>query len=251
MKQEFISMVSHDLRTPLSAIQGSIELVKEGMYDSKDEAGKSALQKMYLSTNRLLTLVNDLLDIEKLEAGKMVKELKRTNLDDVFRKAVGSVAGFAEVHEVEVEYREEDIFVLADEDRLVQAVVNLLSNAIKFSNSPATVQIKTQLIDEKNADQNVPFCEVQIIDQGRGISEEKAKTLFQRYSQAEKSDNKRGVGTGLGLAISKAIVECHNGSIGVRSKEQEGSTFWFRVPLYKGQKAKSTTGETKVAGLQP
>jgi PAS domain S-box-containing protein len=237
MKQEFISMVSHDLRTPLSAIQGSIELFKEGMYDSKDEAGKSALQKMYLSTNRLLTLVNDLLDIEKLEAGKMVKELKRTNLDDVFRKAVGSVAGFAEVHEVEVDYREEDIFVMADEDRLVQAVVNLLSNAIKFSNSPATVQIKTQLIDEQNADQTGPFCEVQIIDQGRGISEEKAKTLFQRYSQAEKSDNKRGVGTGLGLAISKAIIDCHNGSIGVRSKEQEGSTFWFRVPLYKATKA--------------
>lgn len=248
MKQEFISMVSHDLRTPLSAIQGSIELFREGMYDSKDEAGKSALQKMYLSTNRLLALVNDLLDIEKLEAGKMVKELKRTNLDDVIRKSIGSVAGFAEVHEIEIEYEEDERFIMADEDRLVQAVVNLLSNAIKFSNAPASVQIKTQLVKENG--QGEPLLEVQIIDQGRGISEEKAKSLFQRYSQAEKSDGKRGVGTGLGLAISKAIIECHYGTIGVRSKVDEGSTFWFRIPLYKDGQAISLPPDTRVKGAQ-
>ncbi len=91
------------------------------------------------------------------------------------------------MHEVEVEYREEDIFVLADEDRLVQAVVNLLSNAIKVPTRRRLYKIKTQLIDEKNADQNVPFCEVQIIDQGRGIGEEKAKTLFQRTVRRRKA----------------------------------------------------------------
>ncbi|MBX9948571.1 MAG: PAS domain S-box protein [Candidatus Obscuribacterales bacterium] len=235
MKQEFVSMVSHDLRTPLSAIQGTIELFREGMYNSSDEAGKSALHKMYLSTNRLLGLVNDLLDIEKLEAGKMVKDLKRTNIDDVIKKSIGSVAGFAEVHEVKIDYREEDIFVLADEDRLVQAVVNLLSNAIKFSRAPAVVTVETSIPDEKESQLNGAqsrYCEVRVVDTGRGISEEKAKTLFQRYSQADKGDNKRGVGTGLGLAISKAIVECHHGSIGLKSKVDEGSTFWFRVPLW-------------------
>ncbi len=248
MKQEFISMVSHDLRTPLSAIQGSIELFREGMYDSKDEAGKSALQKMYLSTNRLLALVNDLLDIEKLEAGKMVKELKRTNLDDVIKKSIGSVAGFAAVHEIQIDYQEEERFIMADEDRLVQAVVNLLSNAIKFSRAPATVQIETKLVKENAQDE--PLLEVQIIDQGRGISEEKAKSLFQRYSQVEKSDNRRGVGTGLGLAIAKAIIECHYGTIGVRSKVDEGSTFWFRIPLYKDGQAISLPPETRGKGAQ-
>lgn len=239
MKQEFISMVSHDLRTPLSAIQGSIELFKEGMYDSKDESGKSALQKMYLSTNRLLSLVNDLLDIEKLEAGKMVKDLRRTDLNEVIKKSIGSVAGFAEVHEVTISYREQEIFVLADEDRLVQAVVNLLSNAIKFSRTPSTVCVETAVIEDRNEGGISPCCEVRIVDSGRGISEDKVKTLFQRYSQAEKSDNKRGVGTGLGLAISKAIVECHNGTIGVRSKVDEGSTFWFRIPLFDGPESQS------------
>lgn len=235
MKQEFVSMVSHDLRTPLSAIQGSIELFKEGMYDSNEESGKSALQKMYLSTNRLLALVNDLLDIEKLEAGKLVKDLKRTDVRDVVRKSIGSVAGFAEVHEVEVVSEAGETIILADEDRLVQAVVNLLSNAIKFSPQGSRVVIETEVVaSEKNGDDPEgvkDFLELRVVDKGRGISEEKAQKLFQRYSQAEKSDGKRGVGTGLGLAISKAIVEAHNGTIGVRSKVDEGSTFWFRIPV--------------------
>ncbi len=264
MKQDFISMVSHDLRTPLSAIQGTIELFREGMYDSKDDSGKSALQKMYLSTNRLLGLVNDLLDIEKLEAGKMVKDLKRTDLKDVLKKSIGSVAGFAEVHEVKIEYKEEEIFILADEDRLVQAVVNLLSNAIKFSRARATVTIETKLVSGGKANKSGDGksmqgageakaagevqCEVRIIDAGRGIGEDKLKSLFQRYSQAEKSDNKRGVGTGLGLAIAKAIVECHKGEIGVESKLGEGSTFWFRVPLFVEESAKMPPVESKVGG---
>lgn len=254
MKQEFISMVSHDLRTPLSAIQGTIELFKEGMYDSKDEAGKSALQKMYLSTNRLLALVNDLLDIEKLEAGKMVKDLKRSDISDVIRKSIGSVAGFAEVHEVTIAYSEVEIFVMADEDRLVQAVVNLLSNAIKFSHAPSTVTIETAVIEDPKDSLSgmvAPCCEVRIIDSGRGISEDKVNTLFQRYGQAEKSDNKRGVGTGLGLAISKAIVECHHGAIGVSSKVGVGSTFWFRIPLCKDERQKQSGAGLEAAKVQP
>jgi len=251
MKQEFVSMVSHDLRTPLSAIQGSIELFKEGMYNSNEESGKSALQKMYLSTNRLLALVNDLLDIEKLEAGRMIKDLKRTDIRDVARKAISSVAGFAEVHEVEVESQVTESIIMADEDRLVQAVVNLVSNAIKFSDAGSTVYIQSEVVKAEESDKTdgpKEFLEVRVVDSGRGISEEKAKSLFQRYSQAEKSDGKRGVGTGLGLAISKAIVECHNGTIGVRSKVDEGSTFWFRIPM-GGEKMGGTSGVfSKVSG---
>lgn len=235
MKQEFVSMVSHDLRTPLSAIQGSIELFKEGMYDSNEESGKSALQKMYLSTNRLLALVNDLLDIEKLEAGKLIKDLRRTDVRDVVRKSIGSVAGFAEVHEVEVISEAGEAIIMADEDRLVQAVVNLLSNAIKFSPTGSRVIVETEVVhgdaeSEQNETRN-ELLELRVVDEGRGIAEDKAKKLFQRYSQAEKSDGKRGVGTGLGLAISKAIIEAHNGTIGVRSKVDQGSTFWFRIPV--------------------
>jgi len=240
MKQEFVSMVSHDLRTPLSAIQGSIELFKDGMYDSKDAAGKSALQKMYLSTNRLLALVNDLLDIEKLEAGKMVKDLKRVDLAEVIKKSIGSVAGFAEVHEIKLVTEVSETFINADEDRLVQAVVNLLSNAIKFSHSGSTVTVRGELVGKDGKeDGEKSELEVQIVDTGRGISPEKVNSLFQRFAQAEKTDNKRGVGTGLGLAICKAIIECHHGSIGVTSKLAEGSTFWFRIPLYKEEIAGS------------
>lgn len=252
MKQEFVSMVSHDLRTPLSAIQGSIELFKEGMYDSNEESGKSALQKMYLSTNRLLALVNDLLDIEKLEAGKLIKDLKRTDVRDVVRKSIGSIAGFAEVHEVEVVSEAGETIIMADEDRLVQAVVNLLSNAIKFSPTGSRVVVQTELVEaETNGGDSYgkkEFLELRVVDEGRGIAEDKATKLFQRYSQAEKSDGKRGVGTGLGLAISKAIVEAHNGTIGVRSKVDEGSTFWFRIPV-AGQKTSGSFGvATKTTG---
>ncbi|HEY9734347.1 MAG TPA: ATP-binding protein [Drouetiella sp.] len=227
LKQEFTAMVSHDLRTPLSSLHGILELLIAGVYDSKDEIGKNRLQKALGSLNRLLTLVNDLLDVEKLEAGKMKMDLHAISISTAVRKSIDAVAGYAENHKVRVISDVPEISVTADEDRLIQVFVNLLSNAIKFSPPNSTVQVTATLGASDAADS---YCEVKISDQGRGIPPEQVPFLFERFRQTEKTDGKRGVGTGLGMAICKAIVEGHEGSIGATSEVGKGTTIWLRLP---------------------
>jgi PAS domain S-box-containing protein len=226
LKQEFTAMVSHDLRTPLSSLHGTLELLVAGVYDSKDEIGKNRLQKALGSLNRLLSLVNDLLDVEKLEAGKMKMDVGPASVSELIKKSIDAVAGFAESHKVKLVSDAPDIIVTADEDRLIQVMVNLLSNAVKFSPPDSSVTIAASLISVDGADD---CCEIKISDQGRGIPPEQVPFLFERFRQSEKGDGKRGVGTGLGLAICKAIVEGHEGTIGATSVVGEGTTIWLRL----------------------
>lgn len=241
LKQEFAAMVSHDLRTPLSSVHGTLELLLADVYDSRDEVGKNRLRKALASLDRLLSLVNDLLDLEKLDAGKMVMELKPTSVPELIKKSIDAVSGFAESHKVQVSGDAAEIVVMADEDRVIQVMVNLLSNAIKFSPVGASVRISAvqSSSDKDNGARSGESqgagvrrdCEIQIADQGRGIPADQLPFLFERFRQSQKGDGKRGVGTGLGLAICKAIVEGHEGTIGASSEAGQGTTVWLRLPI--------------------
>lgn len=224
LKREFVSMVSHDLRTPLTAVQGTLDLLEEDTYGELTEQGHKRVKVANESVDRLINLINDLLDIEKMEAGKMRLEAKPTSLLKILNNSIESVRTFAERHQVSLELKiDEDIIVAADRDRVIQVVVNLLSNAVKFSPAESLVTVA--------AEKDGAFALVRVIDRGRGIPKEHVDSLFQRFKQVKAADGARKKGTGLGLAICKAIVESHNGSISIRSEEGKGSEFYFTLPL--------------------
>lgn len=223
MKQEFLAMVSHDLRTPLSSIDLFLHLVQRLAYDSLPPAVRDNLSIAERSTKRLLNLVNDLLDIDKLQTGKLLMTFKTTAMSEIIEQSVNAVKNFADQRKVKIDIAENEIEIEADDERLIQVLVNLLSNAIKFSPDGSTVLISSV----KDGD----WAEVRVKDQGRGVPDSHKASIFEKYKQVEKSDSRRGVGTGLGLPICKAIIQQHGGEIGVESGGDAGSTFWFRIPL--------------------
>lgn len=224
LKREFVSMVSHDLRTPLTAVQGTLDLLDEDTYGEITEHGHKRLKVASESVDRLINLINDLLDIEKMEAGKMRLEPKPVALAKILEHSVESVRTFAENVQVQLKWEQaEEFTAYVDKDRIVQVVINLLSNSVKFSPPESTVTV--------TAVRDGNMVRVSVIDQGRGIPKEFVGSLFERFKQVKAADGARKKGTGLGLAICKAIVESHGGKIAVTSEEGKGSTFYFTVPL--------------------
>jgi signal transduction histidine kinase len=222
MRQTFVAMISHDLRTPLTSVQGYLELVSIGAMGEVSEQTRKGAEMAEQNTGRLIRLISDLLDLEKMEAGKMQMSPKVIYLESVIEKSVQAIAEFANNHEVSIDFGETDAEVNADPDRLIQVIVNLASNAVKFSPKGETVQIK--VIEEGES------VEVQVIDRGRGVPAEYREAIFEKYKQVKSTDATKKGGTGLGLPICKLIVEQSGGSIGVRSEEKQGSTFWFKLP---------------------
>ena len=227
MKREFVAMVSHDLRTPLTSIQGFLSLLEAGVYGELSDSGIDSLSVADNSITRLVKLINDLLDIERLESGKFDLQISNVSVEDIFEQSADAVETFAQQQGVAIvnqpeQETHEDIHLQADGDRLIQVLVNLLSNAIKFSPAGSKVTLAAELVDD--------LVEFKIIDEGRGIPADFIDSVFERFKQVKKSDAKNKKGTGLGLAICKSIVEKHGGTIGVTSEEGKGSTFWFRVP---------------------
>lgn len=222
LKQDFVAMISHELRTPLTSLQALLAMLSNGSYGKTTESGEQRLKSAKTGVNRLIMLINDLLDTEKLEAGKLSMTYKDVDLSAVVERSVETIEGFAEEHDVKVTVSNRPIKVLGDFDRLIQVMVNLLSNAIKYSEEDGTVEV--------NIEEDGQECEVRVVDHGAGIPPGFEDKIFQRYEQAPSADGKRRGGTGLGLPICKAIVEQHSGSIGVRQTAGGGSTFWFRIP---------------------
>lgn len=222
LKQEFVAMVSHDLRTPLTSLLATLTMLSKGAYGELNELGKVRLQGSEASIKHLIKLINELLDLEKLDSGKLDLQLDETAIEVVIERAVQSVRSFAETQGVKLETANSDAVIQADADRLVQVLTNLLSNAIKFSARNSEVKIT---VLESN-----DWVEVRVSDQGRGIPESHLESVFDRFQQVAQDDSKVKGGSGLGLAIAKAIIEQHGGQIGVDSKEGSGSTFWFRLP---------------------
>jgi PAS domain S-box-containing protein len=225
MKDEFVSVVSHELRTPLTSIHGSLGMLTSGLIKAESEQGKRLLQIATDSTDRLVRLINDILDIERIESGRVKMEKQGCNVADLIAEAINVMQPLADRAGVILSVGKCADKIWADSDRIVQALTNLLSNAIKFSKVGDTVSLEIEKQGEE-----VVFS---IKDTGRGIPKEKLETIFERFQQVDASDSRRQDGTGLGLAICKSIIQQHNGRIWVESVVNKGSIFYFALPLDK------------------
>lgn len=221
LKQAFFSMVSHDLRTPLSSINVNIANMTTGALGEIPPSARKLIQIIQASLSSLTSLVNDLLDLDKIEAGKLVLDRECLSLKDVCESSLATLEAMAAEAGVELTGPQGDGAVMADEKRLFQVVNNLLSNAIKFSPAGSTIAVKIDRKGEK--------LEVSITDSGPGIPKEQQDILFDRYSQGSATTGLSIKGTGLGLAIVKSIILAHGGEVGVDSEPGRGSTFWFRL----------------------
>ncbi len=228
LKTEFVSTVSHELRTPLTSIRGSLGLISGGIAGQLPEAAMKLIGIAKNNCERLIRLINDILDIEKIESGKMQLDLQPMALMPLMVQAIAANEGYGLANQVSLTLHCDDpgLQVKVEADRLTQIVTNLLSNALKFSPPGGTVEVHVT-----RAGLGV---RVEVRDHGPGIPEEFRKRIFQKFSQADSSDTRQKGGTGLGLNISRAIVERMGGSIGFESRLGEGTTFFFELPLWNG-----------------
>ena len=226
MKSEFISTVSHELRTPLTSIRGALSLVLGKHSNDLPEKVRRLLDTAKRNSERLTLLINDILDLEKLDSGQMEFDLKPLDLAALARQALADNEGYAHQHTVHLRLVEapERASVRADEHRLLQVFANLLSNAIKYSSKNGEVEISVRACEQ--------CFRVSVRDHGRGIPQEFRSRMFRRFSQADSSDTREKGGTGLGLSISKAIVEQHGGRIDYVSGEGAGCEFFFDLPAW-------------------
>ncbi len=225
LKDEFISTVSHELRTPLTSIRGAVALVAQQVVEPGSESYQLLLETAVSNCERLSHLINDLLDVQKFEAGKFVLDKRRVEVIEQVQEALNAIQSYAHKYQVSLRLVADDsmpLYVLADPLRLRQILDNLLSNAIKFSH-PAGIVLVTIARHSKD-------IRVEVQDEGIGIPEQFHSRIFDKFSQADASDSRNKEGSGLGLTICKKIIESHQGSIGFRSKEHFGSTFWFTLP---------------------
>jgi len=224
LKTEFVSTVSHELRTPLTSIKGALALLATGAFGGLPEDGMDLIKIAEKNSQRLIVLVNDILDMEKLESGEIEFEMQPLNLSKLISEAVEVNDGFAKQYEVKFNNSpcDGDLTVVGDESRLTQVLANFLSNAAKFSMIGMTIEIYVERYEDA--------ARVMIKDQGPGIPEEFQDSLFDRFTQVDGSDTRKKGGSGLGLNISKLIVEKHGGDIGFSSEVGVGSIFYFTLP---------------------
>lgn len=224
IKQQFVSMISHDLRTPLSAVKSTLELLGAGALGTLSDKAQLKVTRAEDNLRHTMDLINNLLDLEKMQSGRMELELKLVKLQSVLERCIDAVSALADRKAITVTSVETPATVMADERRLSQLIINLLGNAIKFSPEQSAINIE---IDSTNS-----TTKISITDQGPGIPATQKDLIFERYHQTGTAETAKAEGTGLGLAICKAIVEAHGGTIGVTSVEGKGSTFWFYLPTY-------------------
>lgn len=235
-KQQFVAMITHDLRSPLTSIRLILDLLAIGALGELTKQAGTRVEQALASCDRLLALINDLLDIDKLEAGKMDMDFARVKIDSIIARSVEALDRLAESHEIELLSETTSLEVMADESRLIQVLVNLISNAIKFSEKKSQVFVSA-FASENN------FVEFQVKDSGRGIPKDMQEKIFDRFSQVEIADASQKGGSGLGLAICKAIIQEHKGEIGVICGDSAGSTFWFKIPLAQPENESSGSGQ--------
>lgn len=222
MKEEFVSVVSHELRTPLTSLRGALGLLQEGMLVGIPPAAQRMMNIAVSSTDRLIRLINDILDVERIAAGKLVLKPQVWPAVVLIDRAVAEMGGLADQAGVRLEIGTVTGIVDADRDRIMQTLANLLSNAIKFSPSGATVTVTATERDDA-----ILFS---VADQGPGIPPDKLETVFGRFAQLDSSDVREKEGSGLGLAISQGIVQQHGGRIWAESRVGHGTTMLFTLP---------------------
>jgi len=224
MKNEFISVVSHELRTPLTSIRGALGLVASGRLGPLPEKSQRMLDIAVANTDRLVRLINEILDIERIESGRVVMARRACDAGVLATQALDVMRPMADKAGVSVSASACPCQLWADPDRILQTLTNLLSNAIKFSPSGGTVRVEA----EHRGTDAVLF---RVRDQGRGIPADKLDRIFERFEQVDASDSREKGGTGLGLAICRSIVQQHGGRIWVESVPGQGSDFCFTLPV--------------------
>ena len=229
MKNEFISVVSHELRTPLTSIRGSLGLLAGGVLRKDPEKADRMLDIALKNTERLVRLINDILDIERIESGKIALDIQPLDAADLIAQSSATMHAMAEGNHIRLDVRPARGTVYADRDRMTQTLTNLLSNAIKFSKPGSTIVLASE--------RRGAGLLIRVRDQGRGIPTNKLQTIFERFQQVDASDSRDKGGTGLGLAICRSIVQQHGGAIWVDSAEGQGSEFFVLLPRFQPEES--------------
>jgi PAS domain S-box-containing protein len=220
LKRDFVNMISHDLRTPLTSVSMFLDMLGRGVYGPLNERGAGNTVKLRTSVIRLIKLINNLLDLEKMERGGIELLFSDIDVATLAQNAADACEAVAAAKDVSIFVEDAELSVEGDEQRLFQVMQNFISNAIKFSPAGGELRVQARAVAE--------MVEIRIVDQGCGIAADEIGMLFERFRQV---GTKSHGGTGLGLAICKSIVEEHHGTVGVESILGEGSTFWFRIPM--------------------
>lgn len=238
LKDEFVSVVSHELRTPLTSISAALDLLASGILQTQPHEAERMLNIAANNTERLVRLVNDILDIERINSGKVQMSLLACDAFDLMTKSAEVVEDMADKAGVKLLVSPLRACLWADPDRIIQVITNLLSNAIKFSPSGSTVWLSAEIQHNMSTEEtfpqslsSTPYILFQVRDQGRGIPADKMEVIFERFGQVDASDSRQKGGTGLGLAICRSILQHHQGQIWAQSILGEGSTFFFTLPI--------------------
>lgn len=222
LKQEVVAMVTHDLRTPLTTVQNYLQFLGDGIYGDVSEKATKYLPGALRSSERMMRLIGDLLDIEKVKSGMMELNRERISLQKVFESTVEQSAGYAHELGVSLRFEATNTMVNADEQMLLRILANLVSNAIKFSPKGGTVKLSVKSNNE--------VVTVTVEDQGVGLPPDMLDSVFDRFQQAPNQTSRTRGGSGLGLAICKALVELHGGKIWAESQLNQGTQFRFELP---------------------
>ena len=226
VKDEFISTVSHELRTPLTSIRGALGLLSAGLLGNVDGKAQNLLRIASSNTERLIRLINDILDLERMESGRAPLKLRRCSILDMAREAVDTMTPMADGASIQLDLTcnapRDSIYFDADPDRILQVLTNLLSNAIKFS--PEDSKVSVQIDSDTNS------VALKVVDRGRGIPADKLDAVFDRFQQVESGDASKKGGTGLGLAICRSIIQQHGGAIWAQPNQSgPGTTLWMQL----------------------
>ncbi len=223
MKHEMVAMLGHELKSPLTSLKTMLGMLSEGTFGKLSETAVEMLIATEREINRMVKLINELLDVEKMKTGNFSVSPQTVPLSSVILSSIEAVRYIAESRKISIIEQLQETTVYADGSRIIQVMVNLLSNAIKFSTASGTIVLSSK-VEESHVI-------IQVTDHGRGIKTENLDLIFDKFKQAENSDSRYHGGTGLGLPICKMIVEKHGGQMGVESQYGRGSTFWFTLPL--------------------
>ena len=225
LKSDFVSNVSHELRTPLTAVKGSVDNMLDGLTGSLNEKQTRYLTRIKSNTDRLSRLINDLLDLSRIEAGRIDIKPTAFSLETLAKEVIESLRSIAvaKLIDLEVICHKSGVTVWADRDKITQVLMNLLGNAVKFTSSHGNISVAIEKKDNE-------WVQVSVADTGPGIPREEEDRIFDKFYQISQVDQRKSRGTGLGLAISKALVQMHGGKIWVESEMTRGSIFSFTLP---------------------
>lgn len=237
VKSNFVSTVSHELRTPLTSIKGSLDLINSGAMGEVPEGQARLLEIAGRNSERLEQLINDVLDVQRMESDRGLRAFEPIDVANLLREAVEANSGFADKHKVRLVLADspDEAEVVGDERRLMQVLTNLISNAVKFSEAGGKVEVWA----ERDGD-GIRF---QVRDHGIGIPPGARDKVFGHFTQVDSSDQRRRGGSGLGMSISQQIIERHGGSIDYVSELGNGSTFFFKLKEYEPGAVKPGLGE--------